>query len=140
MVGISSRFTLGVRVAASENVSVLRLLCEGEAYLAQGALSSMETNLPLFTEGKNVALSACLPGHTCRAGFDDETSTSQSLTQAVDWALATECQQQLDEGAEVSGPPCWLSPKPVCNLSQAGAVRSKLGVSLGLESPGTYFR
>lgn len=105
MVGISSRFTLGVRVAASENVSVLRLLCEREAYLALGVLSSMETNLPLFTGGKNVALSTCLPGHTCRAGFDDETSASQPLTRAVDWALATECQQQLDGGAEVSGPP-----------------------------------
>lgn len=78
-----------LRVAASENVSVLRLLCEGEAYLALGARSSVETNLHLFTGGKNVALYTCLPGHTCRAGFDDETSASQHLTQAVDWALAT---------------------------------------------------
>lgn len=93
VVGISSHFTLGVRVAASENVSVLRLLCKGEAYLALGALSRVETNLHLFTGGKNVSLYTCLPGHTCRAGFDDETSASHHLTQAFDWALATECQQ-----------------------------------------------
>lgn len=60
---------------------------------------------------------------------------------AIGSALATVSTETGLRGTQVSVSfSCWLNPKYVCNRSQAGEVKLKPGLSLGLDSPAAYFR